>query len=358
MSLELRVALERDSGFEVNVDITIATDRVTALFGSSGSGKSTLLRLITGLERADNVVVRFNGETWQDENNFVPPHQRCTGYVFQHLNLFPHLTAAGNLEFAEKRRHKNSSLSRQDVVEMLDIANLLQKRPDQLSGGEQQRVAIARALLSNPRLLIMDEPLGSIDTAARTRILPYLQRLHDTLKIPVIYVSHALDEVLEFADTVISIESGKVISEAPIFDFAIDGPGAEQPTSAAIIRCVVESQDHDHALATVSFEGQTMYLAAEHYRPGDMIRIKIPARDVSLTREKPRSSSILNILESTIAEINDPGLGPTAVVKVACGEQRLLARITRKSLIELNLKPGDIVFTQIKGVALITDHER
>jgi len=358
MSLSITADLQRSGGFHLSISTEIATDRVTALFGPSGSGKSTILRLMTVLEQATGVRVSFNGETWQDDSTFVPAHERRTGYVFQQLNLFPHLTAARNLEFAEKRQQQQNGLTRSDVVEMLDLRDLLPQLPSQLSGGEQQRVAIARALLSNPRLLIMDEPLGSIDIDAKTRILPYLQKLHHNLNIPVIYVSHSLDEVLEFSDTVLSIEDGRITSEKSVFDFAIDGPGAEQPHSAAIIRCEVHGQDPGHALAAVSFEGQRMYLAAEHYQPGDLIRVKVPSRDVSLTKEKPVSTSILNVFKSTVEEIHNPGHGPTAVIRVACGRQHLLARITRKSLDDLALAEGDAVYTQVKGVALITDHER
>ena len=358
MTIVVKADFKRAEGFQLQANLNIATDRVTALYGPSGSGKTTLLRLITGLEKINGIEVTFDDEVWQGQSVFVPPHKRGIGYVFQHLNLFPHLTVIGNLDYAEKRQHQSEGFEREEIISILDLGRLLHKYPAQLSGGEQQRVAISRALLSHPRLLVMDEPLGSIDTVAKTRILPYLQRLHDALKIPVLYISHALDEVLEFADTVLVMEGGKILSESPVVDFAVEGTGAEQPHSAAIIRCIVDSASEEHALTRVDFEGQPMYIAADKYHTGDIIRIRIPARDVSLAREQAGTSSILNILETQIEEIYDPGTGPTAVIRLSCGKQSLLARITRKSLLEMELKPGESIYSQIKGVALITDHER
>ena len=205
MTLDVHAHFER-RGFSISVDTSLPTDRVSALFGPSGSGKTTLLRLIAGLDRHAGTTVQFDGETWQNESTFLPAYQRRVGYVFQHLNLFPHLDAQGNLQYAEARCRKHStqgkSPDRAQVIDMLDLSHLLKRFPHELSGGEKQRVAIARALLSNPRVLLMDEPLGSIDAAARNRILPYLQTLHLNLEIPVVYVSHSVDEVLFLADMV------------------------------------------------------------------------------------------------------------------------------------------------------------
>ena len=358
MTLALETQLKRSSGFKLSVDLSIATDRVTALYGTSGSGKTTLLRLITGLDREVGVNVTFNGRVWQSTDTFVPVHERRIGFVFQHLNLFPHLSAAGNLDFAIRRNSSNEGLSRHDVIDMLDIGHLLNQHPGNLSGGEQQRVAIARALLSNPQLLVMDEPLGSIDTQARARILPYLQRLHDTLKIPVIYVSHALDEVLELADDVILLEAGHAMAKQSVFDFATAGPDADLPHGTAMIHCQVTGRDHDNDLTILSFENQTMYVATPTYAPGKILRLRIPSRDVSLALNKPGSSSILNILEGRISEIHDDAAGPTVVVIVRCGEQQILARITRKSLLDMKLTIDQQVYAQVKGVALMVNDER
>jgi molybdate transport system ATP-binding protein len=204
----------------------------------------------------------------------------------------------------------------------------------------------------------MDEPLGSIDTESRYRILPYLQRLHTTLGIPFIYVSHSMDEVLYLADQVFVLGAGRVTQSGSVVEFSVDGPGITQPDAATIIRCQVTNQDTANQLTEVSFENQVLYIAADKYVAGDAISVRIPARDVSIALEKPVSSSILNILSTRISEIHDPGNGPTVVIRLSCGEQQLLARITRKSLTELNLSPGERVFAQIKGVALMTDYER
>lgn len=370
MSLELIASFARDD-FDIAINTSIPTDRVSALFGPSGAGKSTILRLIAGLDRYEGATVRFNNQTWQDEQTFVPPHHRKIGYVFQHLNLFPHLTASNNLLYAEKRSHKSGGLGRKSVIEMLDLGTLLRRYPHQLSGGEKQRVAIARAILSNPDILLMDEPLGSIDSKARSRILPYLQNLHLNSDIPVIYVSHSVDEVLYLCDLVYSVNRGKIVSERNVLDFSAQND-ADTEESSAIIRCTVMEMDtsgssvpgsnglasaENFSLTPLSFEGQTLLIAADHFRTGDHIRVKIPARDVSLIRT-PIESSIVNVLPTVITDISDPGSGPSALIKLQCGEQQLLARITRKSLVDLKFEVNEKVFAQIKGVALMSDHER
>ena len=358
MSLKITAEVQHSGEFNLSVDLNIDTDRVTALYGASGSGKTTLLRVIAGLERCAGATVIFNNEIWQNSNIFIPTHKRKIGYVFQHLHLFPHLSAAENLNFAMRRNSPNNGLSFNDTVDMLDIGNLLGKNPTNLSGGEQQRVAIARALLSNPQLLVMDEPLGSIDTSARNRILPYLQRLQVTMNIPVIYVSHALDEVLELADDVILLSSGRATAKKTVFDFAITGPDAELPHGTAMIRCRVTGRDPLNELTLLSFENQKMYLANSFYSSGDTLRIRIPARDVSLALTKPEGSSILNIIEGQIKAIHTDNASPAAVVVVRCGNQQILARITRKSLSDMKLTVGQQIFAQIKGVALIANHDR
>ena len=358
MSLNISTNLHRTGGFNLSVDLSIATDRVTALYGTSGSGKTTLLRLITGLDREAGVKVNFNGKAWQTADFFLPVHKRRVGFVFQNLNLFPHLSTAGNLNFATRRNNSNEGLSQNEVIDILDIGNLLSKHPGNLSGGEQQRVAIARALLSNPELLVMDEPLGSIDTLAKTRILPYLQRLHSKLKIPVVYVSHSLDEVLELSDEVILLESGQATTKQSVFDFAVTGPDADLPHGTAMIRCHVTGKDPDNGLIVLSFEKQTMYIATSSYSVGDPLRIRIPSRDVSLATKKPQASSILNVLEGNIQEIHADVAGPTVVVIVRCGEQQVLAQITRKSLLDMGLRIGQRVYAQGKGVALMVNDDR
>lgn len=356
MSLSIQARVKREGGFELNVDIDFPDREVSALFGASGSGKSTILRLLAGLDHVPGIRVSFNTTVWQDETTFVPPNRRHIGYVFQHLNLFPHLSVSGNLDYAEARRQSDGGLSRQDVLDILDLSSLLEKLPRQLSGGEQQRVAIARALLSNPDLIVMDEPLGSLDQAAKDRILPYLQRLHRTLEVPVIYVSHALDEILYFADTVFEIAGGKVTGESSVIDFSVSGTHINQPEAAAIVSCRVKSANEQYSLTELQFEDTQLLVSASQLNVGESVRVKIPARDVSLSRQR-NESSIINVIATTIEDIRDPGTGASAVVKLKCGNQFLIALITRKSLQELRFEIGESVFAQIKGVALMTQHD-
>ncbi len=357
MPLKLNCNLTRGA-FSLRVDTEFADRRVSALFGPSGAGKTSVLRIIAGLDHTPGAQVSFNEEIWQDEHTFIPAHRRGIGYVFQQLNLFPHLSAADNLAYASHRRHKPEGLSQDEIIDMLDISDLLDKRPGQLSGGEQQRVAIARALLSHPKLLLMDEPLGAIDQFARNRILPYLQRVHHALDIPVIFISHSLEEVLYLADHVYQIEAGRVASASAAIEFAVSDAGATHNNAAAIVSCEVIDTEAAYALTRVSLDGQTLYISAEGFDPGELIRVKIPARDVSLTRTKATETSIINIIEGTVLDIQPASNGPVATVTLACGQQRLLARITRKSVNDLGLMAGDKVFAQIKGVALLTDYER
>ena len=356
MSLSIQARVEREGGFELDVNVTFPDRQVSALFGASGSGKSTILRLLAGLDHIPGIRVSFGDTVWQDTKTFVPPNRRHIGYVFQHLNLFPHLSVSGNLDYAEARRQSGGGLSRQDLLDILNLSNLLEKLPGQLSGGEQQRVAIARALLSNPDLIVMDEPLGSLDQAAKNRILPYLQRLHRSLEIPIIYVSHVVDEILYLADTVFEISAGKITGENSVIDFSVSGTHINQPEAAAIVSCRVRSENEQHSLTELQFEDTQLLVSAGQLINGESVRVKIPARDVSLSRKR-NESSIINVIATTIEHIHDPGTGASAVVKLKCGNQFLLALITRKSLQELHFEIGEPIFAQIKGVALMTQHD-
>ncbi len=361
MSIQVNANIRRQSGFTLDVNLEFSPDRVTALYGPSGSGKTTILRLLAGLEQnTQQVQVTSTNVTWHSDDVFVPPHQRNIGYVFQQANLFPHLTVEGNLEFARKRKSEvDHHIDEAQVIDLLDLAPLIKSSTQQLSGGEKQRVAIARALFSNPGLLMMDEPLGSIDTEARLRILPYLQRLQESLDIPLIYVSHSLDEVLYLADFVHVLDEGRVVSSSSVMEFAADiERGAEEPDAAAIIQCQVEAPEDDYSLTRVSFENQELFISGNTYAAGDQITVRVPARDVSLTRTAATDSSIINILDAVVHEIHNSGSGPSAMVKLKVGNQFLLARITRKSLATMGLSLGDSVCVQIKGVALMTDYDR
>jgi len=357
MTLQLNCQVSRGN-FNLEVDLQFPDREVTALFGASGSGKTSILRIIAGLDREPGVSVTFNGETWQDAQTFVPVHQRRVGYVFQHLNLFPNMSADQNLAYAEQRSHSARGLSRQEIIDVLEIGSLLHKYPEQLSGGEQQRVAIARSLLSHPGLLLMDEPLGSIDQAAKTRILPYLQRIHQMLDIPAIFVSHSLDEVLYLADRVVEISEGRVVQQVDVIDFATSEGATTGSDAAAIVSCTVRDHDDKYNLTSLDLEGQTLIVSAPGFEAGDQVRVKIPARDVSIARERATSSSIINVLECRVISIAASTDDPGALVRLEVGNQVLMARVTRKSIDDLSLQENDRVFAQIKGVALMIDHER
>ncbi len=343
------------------MDVEIeAPPGVTALFGPSGAGKSTVLQVIAGLERGGRHVrvnVRHDNEIWQDDTRFVPPHRRGVGYVFQQPQLFQHLTVLNNLRYAEKRA-RLGQIVLDDVVDWLDINPLLQRSTGSLSGGEAQRVAIARTLLSNPRCLLMDEPLGSLDGASRRKILPYLARLRSTLDIPVIYVTHAIDEVSYLADHVLLIRAGSIIEQGSVFDMAsslqLSRETAAEP--AAVIETSIAQYHEADALAECRIDGAALFVACGPLPAGERVRIRIPARDVSLSMSQPEDSSILNILPAVVQTIDESPLPHAALVRLTAGEHTLVASVTHRSRRTLGLAPGQRVFAQVKGVALLTDH--
>ena len=344
--------------FALDVDLNLPGRGVTALFGHSGSGKTTLLRLIAGLQQVREGALSVNGEIWQDRDTFVPTHQRPLGYVFQEASLFPHLTARGNLAYGMKR--VGNAMDRQaldQAVTLLGIGHLLDRRPHQLSGGERQRVAIARALAVQPRLLLMDEPLAALDLKRKQEILPYLERLHDALDIPVLYVSHSPDEVARLADTVVLMEQGRVLAVGPVADVfsRMDLPLAQDQDASTIIECTIAGHDDTDALTRVTFAGGRLWLGRLERPVGATARARIHARDVSLALVEPTSSTILNILPARIQELREIEQAQV-LVRLAVGDDPatpLLARITRHSCVRLGLQVGQPVFAQVKTVALM-----
>ena len=339
--------------FELDAEFSLPARGVTALFGTSGSGKTTLLRLIAGLTRAPGSL-SINGEVWQDAHNFVPTHRRALGYVFQEASLFPHLNVRGNLEYGWKRvPAAERRLAFDDVVDWLGLAALLPQAPQQLSGGQRQRVAIGRALLASPRLLLMDEPLSALDSTSRAEILPYLEQLHRQLELPIIYVSHALDEVARLADTLLLIDAGKIIYQGPLVDglTRLDLPLAHRDTASTVIDTTVVSHDPAFQLTQVARQGIAFELPGLHGSPGEPLRVRVAARDVSLTLSTPSQTSILNLLHARIIEIADDAPGQV-LVRLALEDSVLLSRITRKSAHVLNLQPGMSVMAQVKSVAV------
>jgi len=345
-------------GFALDVDLDLPGRGVTALFGHSGSGKTTLLRCIAGLERGAGRLA-INGETWQDAGAFVPTHRRALGYVFQEASLFPHLTVQGNLDYGVRRAFRRGagadSARHAAIVGLLGIGHLLQRKPERLSGGERQRVAIARALLTAPRLLLLDEPLAALDLARKQEILPYLERMRDELDIPVIYVSHAPDEVARLADHIVVMEGGRAVAQGPLAETLarIDLPLRLGDDVGAVFAAVVAERDAEWHLARVEFDGGELWVRDSGVPVGRRVRVRILARDVSIARSRHDDVSIMNLLPATVVAHAGEDHPSAVLVQLRIGGTTLLARLTRRSAQRLDLAPGREVWVQIKAVALI-----
>jgi molybdate transport system ATP-binding protein len=354
-TLELDVALDYP-GFGLRFAAALPLVGITGLFGPSGCGKSTLLRIIAGLERNARGRVAFDGEAWQEGagGRFVPPHRRGVGYVFQETRLFPHLTVAGNLGYADRRsRHAGNAIRMTDVIEALDLQPLLERRTTGLSGGERQRVAIARTLLSRPRLLLMDEPLAALDYRRKGEILPYIERLPSTFGLPMVYVTHAIDEVSRLAERLILMAAGAKTAVGPTADLLnrLDlQPATGRFEAGSMVTAQVIEHDPAFRLTRLEFEGQNLLMPAADLAPGERVQLRIRARDVALATTRPTGISIRNIFEGTIAEIVLEPDTAFAETLVAIGGARLRARITRAAVAELGLAPGSPVFALVKSV--------
>jgi len=356
MDIRARLRIDRGS-FQLDVDLDLPGRGITALFGPSGSGKTTCLRAIAGLERADDAHVAIGDEVWQDDANgiWVPVHRRALGYVFQEASLFAHLSVRANLEFGMKRVPVRERRFSPDVVAgLLDIRNLLARRPAGLSGGERQRVAIARALLASPRLLLMDEPLAALDLRRKQDILPYLERMHDELSIPIIYVSHAPDEVARLADHLVLLDGGRVVASGPLSETLAraDLPPAFADDAGVVLDTVLDRHEAD-ALSRLAFDGGVLYVGQRKEAIGSRLRCRIHARDVSLALQRPTGTSIVNLLPATVTATSPTDTPGHVLVQLRMGASPLLARITERSRRELDIQPGREVWVQIKGVALL-----
>jgi molybdate transport system ATP-binding protein len=367
--------------FVLDVDLALPAKGVTVLYGQSGSGKTTLLRCLAGLVHAPGGVLSVDGEQWQGDELFVPTHKRPIGYVFQEPSLFEHLTVEGNLNYAQKRVDladpSDSVLSSNEVIELLGIENLMQRKPNQLSGGEKQRVAIARALFSQPELLLMDEPLASLDTQRKREILPYLEKLRLELKIPIVYVTHSIDELSRLADWVVVLDQGRVVANGSLADVltALDSP-MQLDDAGVVLETTIRSREAQWALMRVSFIGGELLLADNGRAEGETLRVRVDARDVSLTLSQHTDTSILNALPATVIEISACLSQGAVLVKLGLGHQSiaaldeskvideqseasrdssemLLSRITRRSADYLELAVGSQVWAQIKSVAVL-----
>lgn len=331
---------------------------VTALFGRSGSGKSTTIGVVAGLERPDRGVVEIDDQTLLDTGRGIdlPRHKRRVGLVFQDAQLFPHMSVSQNLRFGRRFAPKDFPLVAIDpVIETLGIGHLMERRPARLSGGERQRVAIGRALLASPRLLLLDEPLASLDRERKLEILPLIETLAREHRIPVIYVSHAIEEVTRLADKVVVLDAGRVVGEGPpedVFQTLGTSAGEDRFAAASVIAGRLGEYDETFGLTPLEHPAGRLYLSGRVVGRNAEARVVIRATDVALATQRPRSLSIRNVLEGTVAALHSDQ-GAVATVDVAlAGQGRLLATVTRLAVEELGLGPGDHVFALIKSVAL------
>lgn len=358
-TIDVRLKLDYPA-FSLDLDLHLPGRGVTALYGHSGSGKTSCLRCIAGLERAPEGLVRINDEVWQDSHKglFLPPHKRALGYVFQEASLFPHLSVRGNLEFGLRRiaRHQRR-VDMAHATELLGIGHLLERHPQHLSGGERQRVGIARALLTSPRLLLMDEPLAALDAKRKSEILPYLERLHDELDIPLLYVSHAQDEVARLADHIVLLNEGKALASGPIGETLarLDLPLALGDEAGVVIEGQVIHYDSHYQLLTLQLPGSQLNVRVAHapLAVGKHLRFKVQARDVSLSLQAGEHSSILNRLPVSVSSEIAADNSAHVLVRLDAAGAPLLARITRFSRDQLAVHPGQALWAQIKAVAVL-----
>ncbi len=345
--------------FSLNVDLNVQVKGFTVVFGPSGCGKTTLLRCLSGLERSSEGFLKVEEEIWQDESNkiFLPVSQRPIGYVFQEARLFSHLSVEGNLNYGLKRSSSSKKISKFDqIVNIMGLAPLLKRRPNQLSGGERQRVAIGRALLTSPRLLLMDEPLAALDAKRKQEILPYFRRLQTELNIPVFYVTHSLNEVLQLVDTMVLIDKGTVRSVGPVAEIFSNldlKNRIGQSLVGGVLDATVIRQDENYQLTVLDFKGQTLYIPKQETSVGSNLRVHIHAGDVALSLSDTQGqTSVLNVLLGKVIEIDSTSNNDYMThVKLDIGCP-LLATITRKSLDTLNLKPGQTVYAHIKAIRM------
>lgn len=354
--IEASYQLQRPS-FKLDVSFNLPARGVIALFGSSGSGKTTVLRCMAGLEQGAKGYLKLDGVVWQDKTANLPVHKRKIGYVFQDANLFEHLNVDQNIKYGWKRTPPTQrKITVQETVEWLGLSQLLERYPSELSGGQRQRVAIARALVTSPALLLMDEPLASLDLKSKEEILPYLEQLHNQLEIPIVYVSHAPAEVIRLADHMVLLDQGRVLAQGPTNELLTrtDLPLAHLDESAALVYGYVSEHEADYHLSHVEVEGQRLSVSLQDIELGEKVRMRVAARDVSISINKPNKSSISNAVKCETISLDPSKEKAKLIVKLRFGQQYLLAHITHKSADTLDLKPGQNVYAQVKSVALMS----
>lgn len=348
------IRLQR-SAFDLNVEFDIPAKGVLGIFGQSGSGKTSLLRCLAGLEKTATGSIEIDGHIWlSDKQPPLSAHRRNVGYVFQDSRLFPHLDVENNLRFGMRRRpDKEIHVKWDATLDMLGIQHLCKRLPHELSGGEKQRVAIARALLSNPKILLLDEPMASLDEMRKAEIMPFLERLHDELHIPILYISHSIDEVLRLCDYVLVLDKGQkqYMGEVHQALTATDAPFMQMDTSAVLLDGKVESVDKKFSLSEVRLSNNGLVYVPGILQLEQNIRLRVVASNVSICLAPPEATTILNILPANITAIQQANNGQI-IVSLSVGGQTLLSRISQKSCVGLNLAVGMLVYAQIKAVSL------
>ena len=350
------VDIERQLG-AFHLDVQFAAEApVVGLFGRSGAGKSTVINAIAGIVTPQRGRIRINDVSLFDSKRGInlPPDKRRVGYVFQDALLFPHLDVRANLLYGQRRRPASERfIEPERVIDLLGLGALLERRPQTLSGGEKQRVAIGRALLAQPRILLMDEPLSSLDVPRKTEVLDYIERLRDQLRIPIIYVSHSVPEITRLADTVVVLSEGKCLAVGDVDDVMgrLDlRPATGRYEAGSLVETRIAAHDTEHQLTTLSFDGGELLVPQLDSPIGDRVRARIRARDVSLALHRPNGISILNILPAAVTAIAEEA-GPVIEIQLSVGSAVLAARITRRSVQQLGIHVGQPVYALIKAVS-------
>ena len=341
--------------FSIEAEFDIPSRGVMGIFGHSGSGKTTLLRCIAGLEKDAHGQIEINGQTWLSNDQNLSSQERNIGYIFQESRLFPHLSVQANLDYGVKRCAEcdTTTLDRDHLYELLNIGHLLDRKPHQLSGGEKQRVAIGRALLKNPQIMLLDEPLASLDQKRKQEILPFLDRLHEELSIPMLYVSHSMTEVSRLCDYMLVMEQGRVQFNGSLHDALVspESPLSHEEDAAAILEGTVAKQEKEFQLSTIQTCNGNNIMVPSTANVGQHVRLRIKATDVSLCRTAVTDSSILNVIQGKIATVLNESQGHV-LLQVNSHEDILLARISSKSYQQLGLAPDQDIYLQIKAVSI------
>ncbi len=344
--------------FSLSTAFEVESRGITGIYGASGAGKTTLLRCVAGLEPRVRGQLFVDDVCWQDSalGVFMPPELREIGYVFQDGRLFSHLSVERNLFYGYRRRGGRASrIDPDQIMDLLGLKPLLGRMPRALSGGEQQRVAIGRALLCAPRLVLMDEPLANLDQARKEEILPFLDRIHGALSLPMLYVSHSLYEITRLCDQLVLMEQGAVLAAGDLNQVLTrpDLPLIDSDEAVAVVNAQVLQHDLLYQLTELELlNGGTLWVSAKAGMIGETVRLRILARDVSLSLDLPSESTILNVLPTRIEALSALPGSPFCSAVLRVGEQRIMARMTRKSRDRLSLTEGMRVFAQVKGVAI------